>query len=135
MIAVEIKQYVEPDGERVNIVPRIIGETEMARRVKRTGGGARRPRSTEEEFYAQTRVAYGPELAQRVLALYEHAKANGSRQTFGRGKIPNATAWMGEHKDPEIANPIALTFWGDGGGIAVNMKEFRTRRTPDSGWR
>ncbi len=55
VIAVEIKQYVEPDGERVNIVPRIIGETEMARRIKRTGGGARRPRSTEQEFYAQIR--------------------------------------------------------------------------------
>lgn len=131
VIAVEIKKYVEPDGERVNIVPRIIGETEMARRVKRTGGGARRPRSTEEEFYAQTRAAYAPELAERVLALYEHAKVNGSRHTFGRGKIPNATAWMGEHNDPEIANPLALTFWGDGGGIAVNMKEFRTRRTSE----
>src|SRR3954453_16443876 len=77
VLAVEIKKYVEPDGERVNIVPRIIGETEMARRVKRTGGGVRRPRSTEEDFYAQTRTAYAPELAERVLGLYEHAKANG----------------------------------------------------------
>jgi hypothetical protein len=33
---------VDPDGERVNIVPRIIGETEMARRAKRPRGGARR---------------------------------------------------------------------------------------------
>src|SRR4051794_32509878 len=85
VIAVEIKQYVEPDGERVNIVPRIIGETEMARRVKRTGGGARRTRSTEIDFIAQTRAAYAPELAERVLALYKHAKANGTRQSVGRG--------------------------------------------------
>jgi hypothetical protein len=95
VIAVEVKQYVEPGGDRVNIVPRVIGETEMARRVKRAGEGARRPRGTGEQFYARTREKNHPELAARVLALYEHAKAHGSRQTFGRGKSPTATAWMG----------------------------------------
>jgi len=130
VIAVEVKQYVEPDGQRVNIVPRVIGETEMARRVKRTGGG-RRPRGTEEQFYAQMREAYDPDLAERVIALYEHAKAHGSRKKFGRGKSPTTTVWMGEHKDPDIANPLALTFWGDGGGIGVSMKYFRSRRTPE----
>ena len=130
VIAVEIKQYIEPNGDRVNIVPRIIGETEMARRVKRAGGSVPRPRPTEEAFYAQIRSSHAPALAERVLALYEHAKTHGTRRTFGRGKIQNATAWMGEHEDPEIANPLALTFWG-GGGIAVNMKEFHTRRSPE----
>lgn len=128
VIAVEVKQYEEPpDGQRVNIVPRVIGETEMARRVKRTG--SRRPRQTEEQFYAQMRDAYPPDVAERVLALYEHAKAHGSRQKFGRGKSPTTTAWMGEHEDSEIANPLALTFWGGGHGIGVNMKYFRGRRT------
>jgi hypothetical protein len=133
VIAVEVKQYVarSPHGDRVNIVPRIIGETEMARRVKRPGAGARRPRLTEEQFYALTREVYAPELAERVLAVYEHVKARGSRQTFGRGNPPTTTAWMGEHEDPEIANPLALTFWGDGSGIAVNMTYFRERRTPE----
>ena len=130
VIAVEIKQYVEPGGGRVNVVPRIIGETEMARRVKRPGGGARRPRSTEAQFYAQMREAYSTDLAERVLALYEHAKRRGSRQRFGRGKSPTTTAWLGEHEDPDVANPLALTFWGDGSGIAVNMTAFRGRRTP-----
>src|SRR5204862_333114 len=50
VIAVEIKQYVEPNGERINIVPRVIGKTEMARRVKSTAPG-RRPRATEQQFY------------------------------------------------------------------------------------
>lgn len=103
----------------------------MARRVKRTGGGARRPRGTEEQFYAQMREAYGPDLAERVLALYKHAKAHGSRQKCGRGKSPTTTVWMGEHEVPENANALAVTFWGDGGGIAVNMKYFRWRRTPE----
>ena len=129
VIAVEVKQYVEPGGDRVNIVPRVIGETEMARRVKRAGDGARRPRGTEEQFYARTREKNPPELAARVLALYEHAKAHGSRQTFGRGKSPTATAWMGEDDDPAKANPLALTFWG--GDIGVTMKDFRHRRTPE----
>ena len=130
VIAVEIKQYAEPDGERINIVPRVIGETEMARRVKSTSGSGRRPRATEREFYSQIRSVYPAELAERVLQLYEHAKHKGSRQKFGRGKTPTATAWMGEHDDPSAANPLALTFWGDGGGIAVNMRSFRTRRAP-----
>ncbi len=131
VVAVEIKQYVEPGGERVNIVPRVIGETEMARRVKRIGSSSRRPRGNEEQFYAHMREAYAPDLAERVLKLYEHAKAHGSRQKFGRGKVTTATVWMGEREDPQLDNPLALTFWGDGSGIAVNMKHFRERRTPE----
>src|SRR4051812_36286453 len=88
VIAGEIKQDVEPGGGRANIVPRVIGETEMAGRVKRAADGTRRPRGTEEQFYARTHEKNPPELAARVLALYEHAKAHGSRQTFGRGKSP-----------------------------------------------
>jgi len=131
VIAVEIKQYAEPGGDRVNIVPRVIGETEMARRVKRTGGGSPRPRGNEAQFYAHMQQAYTPELAERVLKLYEHAKAHGSRQKFGRGKVTTATVWMGEHEDPQLDNPLALTFWGDGSGIAVSMRHFRKRRTPE----
>ncbi len=129
VIAVEVKQYVEPDGGRVNIVPRVIGETEMAHRVKRTGGGARRPRVTEEQFYAQMREACRPELAERVLALYEHAKARRSRQKFG---LQSATVWLGEHEDPEIDNPLLLIFsWVDGGEIHLRFRHFRERRTPE----
>jgi hypothetical protein len=120
VIAIEIKQYVEPGGDRVNIVPRVIGETQMARRVKQTSGGARRrPRSTEERFYADMRKYHPPELAERVQSLYVHVKAHGSRQSFGTGRFPTTTAWMGEHDAPEIANPIAVTFWGDGSAISA----------------
>jgi hypothetical protein len=129
VIAVEVKQYVERDGEQANIVPRIIGETEMARRVKRPGGGARRPRATEEQFCAEMRAAYAPELAERVLALYEYAKARGSRRTFGRGKFASTTVWMGEHEDPEIANPVAVRF-GER-HVTVLMRHLRSRRTPE----
>lgn len=131
VIAVEVKQYVEPNGDRVNIVPRVIGETQVARRVKRPADAARQPRGTEEQFYAQMRAVYPPDLAERVLAVWEHARAQGGRRSFGRGNTPNATVWMGEHEDPAVANPLALTFWRDGGGIAVNMAWFRNRRAPE----
>jgi hypothetical protein len=129
VIAVEVKQYVERDGEQANIVPRVIGETEMARRVKRAGGGARRPRANEERFYAETRAAYAPELAERVLALYEYARARGSRRTFGRAKSASTTVWMGEDEDPEIANPVAVRF-GER-HVTVLMRHLRSRRTPE----
>jgi hypothetical protein len=128
VIAVEVTQYVDPDGKRVNIVPRIIGETEMARRVKRGGGGGgtRRARLSEEEFYAQMRDVYRPELAERVLALYEHAKARSSRLRLGRSET---SVWMGLHEDPDVANPVVLTFWHDGKAVGVNLAYIRDRRS------
>ena len=73
----------------------------------RQGHGQRYPSTPRDRGAVprSMRAAYAPELAERVLALYEHAKAHGSRQKFGRGKSPGATAWMGEHEDPEVANP------------------------------
>lgn len=127
VIAVEVTQYVDPVEKRVNIVPRIIGETEMARRVKR-GGGGRRPRLSEEEFHAQMRDVYPSELAERVLALYEHAKARSSRLRLGRNET---SVWMGLHEDPELSNPVVLTFWHDGTAIGVNLAYIRGRRSEE----
>jgi hypothetical protein len=129
VIAVEVKQYVERDGEQTNIVPRIIGETEMARRVKRPGGRTRAPRATEERVYAEIRAAHAPVVAERVIALCEYAKARGSRQTFGRGKSASTTVWMGEDEDPKIANPVAVRF--DERHVRVQMRHLRSRRTPE----
>lgn len=128
VIAVEVKQYVAPGEGLISLAPRIIGETEVARRVKSVGGGARRPRATEEQFHAAMEGAFEPDLAARVLALYEWAQANGTRRTFGRGKRPSATVWMGEDEDPDIANPIALRFGTS--GLSVLMRSFRSRRGP-----
>jgi hypothetical protein len=75
------------------------------------------------------REACRPELAERVLALYEHAKARRSRQKFG---LQSATVWLGEHEDPEIANPLLLIFsWFDGNEIHLRFRHFRERRTPE----
>ena len=52
-------------------------------RRRRRPSTARAPRSSSTPRRATSNP---PELAERVLALYEHAKAHGSRQTFGRGK-------------------------------------------------
>ncbi len=126
VIAVEVRRYVEPGTGRISLAPRIIGETEVARRVKSAGGGARRHRWTEEQFYAQMEEAFEPELAERMIALYEHAMANGSRRTFGHGKRASATVWMGEDQDPAVANPLALRFGTSGPSFL--MRSFRSRR-------
>jgi hypothetical protein len=117
----------EPAGGQVDIVPRVIGETEMAHRVKPTGGGATRPRMTEDQLYAQMREACRPELAERVLALYEHAKAHSSRQKFG---LQSTTVWLGEHEDPEIANPLTVIF-SCNGEISMRFVHLREQRTPE----
>jgi len=128
--AVEIKRYVTDDG-RANIVPHIIGDTEMARRVKRTAArtGTRRPRATAEQFTADIRAAYAPELAERVLALFEHLTANASRSKFGRGEKASANFWVGEDEDPAIANPIAIKIGTH--SVTVKMRDIRNRREPE----
>ncbi len=128
VLAVEIKQYKEPGGERVNVVPRVIGDTQIARRAKRPGGGGRQWRASDEQLHAQLRAKHSPEIAERVIALYEYAKDRGSRRTFGHGRSPSATVWMGERDDPEFDNPIALRFGGK--SVTVLTKYFRSRRTP-----
>jgi len=138
--AVEIAQFQEPDeghayqaeSGKTYLVPRVIGDTEMARRAKSPGRGGRRPRITEEQFLELMRAVHGPDLAERVIALYEHAKAHESRHSFGRGEPENVqvNVWLGESDDPDCDNPLALTFYG-GGAIGVNMTLFRERRTAE----
>lgn len=129
--AVEVKQYVAADDDRINIVPQIIGETEMARRVKRTATKARtrRPRATERQFQDEIREAYEPELAERVLTLFEHLKARATRYKFGRGQAASAIVWVGEHDDPQIANPVAIRIGTK--HISVMMKHLPKDRGPD----
>ena len=132
VIAVEVKQYVEAGGDgRVSIVPQIIGETEMARRVKRAAGGTRthRARATEAQFYGEIRAAYEPELAERMLALFEYARAKATRWKFGSGKSASAIVWLGESDDPEVANPIALRF--STGHVSVMTKHLIKSRGPE----
>ena len=127
--AVSDDGHVERVADEPDAGPGVVGETQMTQPVERTGGGAHRPPVTEEQFYAQMREACRPELAERVLALYEHAKAHGSRQKFG---LQSSTVWLGEHKDPEIANPVTLIFhWKNGGEISMRFVHLREQRTPE----
>jgi hypothetical protein len=74
------------------------------------------------------REMYSPELGERVLALYEHAKGHSSRLRLGSTET---SVWMGLHEDPDQANPVVLTFWHDARNVCVNMAYFHDRRTPD----
>lgn len=127
--AVEVKQYVDPGSGLVNIVPRIIGETEMARRVKRPHAGLRRSRGTKDDFYSDIQEAFEPELAERVLELYEYTKGRATRHKFGNGKKASAIVWMGEDDDPDVANPVSVRFGT--GHVTLMMRNFRDARTPE----
>ena len=97
----------------------------MARRVKRPGGGARRPRATEEQFYAEMRAAYAPELAERVLALYEYAKARGSRQNVRTRQVRKRrpSGWA-RTRTPRSPIPLAVRF-GASDMSRCTMRHFR----------
>jgi len=68
VLALEVRQYLEAGGDRVILVPRLIGQTEAARQTKGAGPSKRRPNLTYEEL---------KELAVRagVGDLYEYAVA------------------------------------------------------------
>jgi hypothetical protein len=130
VIAVEIKQYAEPDGNRINIVPQIIGDTEMARRVKRPGGRRRRAWN-EEGFKAALRDVQEPELAERLIRLYKWMRDAGARPSWGTGAAAGVTMWLGEPGNPVMVNfytgPGA--FPGGMGGIAVGFDFVRDKRS------
>ena len=54
VIAIEVKHYVDADGQRQTIVPRIIGRTEAARAAK---GGAGRAAGCWDEDLVLSRIA------------------------------------------------------------------------------
>src|SRR4051794_2757272 len=50
VLAVEVRQYVAPDSELVTLVPRMIGQTEVARDTKRAASGRARNRWDEQSL-------------------------------------------------------------------------------------
>jgi hypothetical protein len=70
-----------------------------------------------------------PEIARRVIALYEFMRAEGARMSFGTSVDPNVVVWLGEHANPGHSNPISLSFYP--GGVGVNFRFLVDRRTED----
>jgi hypothetical protein len=129
VLALEVRQYVERGGSRTTLVPRLIGKTRAARRSK---GAQRATRCwTEPEILATIREHHSPESAGRLILLYEFLREQATRATFGSGKSPSVTFWLGEHSDPAKANPVVIGIWpADARPIAIEFRYVHDKRTP-----
>jgi hypothetical protein len=126
VLALEVRQYVEQGGTRVTLVPRLIGETQAALQAKGSSGRARN-RWTEADVLAAIRKRYPPDVAERLVELYEFMRERGARQSFGTGATPSVTMWLGERPDPATSNPVAVAFYAD--GFAVPFNYIRGKRS------
>ena len=81
VIAIEVKQYVGPDGLRT-LVPRAIGQTAAAETRK---GSREKRRWDEASFLAELEAKRGPADEQVARELIEWARVNLPRLTWGTG--------------------------------------------------
>jgi hypothetical protein len=102
VLGLEVRQYVEKGGDRVTLVPRLIG-----RRTK--GPSPPRRRWSEPELLAAIREKNQPEVAERMIGLYEFMKSQKARASWGTGaKVPSVSLWLGEDADPGEPNPVSV---------------------------
>jgi hypothetical protein len=83
VLAIEVKQFVGEDLKA--LVPRVLGQTEAARRKKSADRGE--PRQWDESsFFEALRQRRGDQEAAAARSLLEWAKAHGLRIWWGRGR-------------------------------------------------
>jgi hypothetical protein len=99
-------------------VPRLIGYTEAARQTKGASSSRPRRRWTEAELLEAIREKNQPEVAARMIGLYEWMKAQGARASGGTGATtPSVSLWLGEDIDPDRSNPVSVQIFPDSVGI------------------
>lgn len=128
VLALEVRQYVEQGGSRLTLVPRLIGETQAARQAKGTSVARAKNRWSEAAVFEAVRERQSPDVARRMIALYEFIRDQGARPSFGTGGYPSVTIWLGERSDPAASNPIAVGFFH--GGISIEFRFLRDKRSP-----
>lgn len=126
VLALEVKQFREIDGDRFTLVPRLIGRTESARQVKDGGGRARRS-WTRQEFSEALSQSQPAEYAERMESLINRLASEGARVFMGSGKEPSVNVWIGEVENPSTQNPVALSFYMK--GVAINLDYVRAYRS------
>jgi hypothetical protein len=97
-----VSQYVEKGGDRVTLVPRLIGYTEK---------GPRPGKTTESQLFEMIREKNKsrPEVAERMIDLYEWMKAQRARPVWGKGAvIRSVSLWLGEDADADKSNPVMI---------------------------
>jgi len=123
VLAIEVKQYVDDEKHHQTIVPRVIGNTEAARQTK--GAGSSRPRRkwTEAELLEAIHEKNEPEVADRMIDLYEWMKDEGAQTTLGKGVTgPSISLWLGKDAD---SGPVAVVIFPDSITIPfVDLKKY-----------
>jgi hypothetical protein len=82
VIAIEVKQYVGPEGLRT-LVPRAIGQTAAAETRK---GSREKPRWDEESLLGELEAKHGPAEAKVARELFQWARVQRLRFWWGTGK-------------------------------------------------
>jgi hypothetical protein len=133
VLAIEVRQYLAPGSDMITLVPRLIGQTEAARDVKRAASGRSRTKWAERDVIEGLRTSAPGEPAERMIALYEFVRDHGARMSWGTGVMPSVTMWLGERED-DLSSPIAVGIYVVQGGkdnIAINFDFVRDKRTPE----
>ena len=127
VLGVEIRQYVDQDGQYQALVPRLIGQTEAARDAKRLSS---RPRTAwgDSDLLEAVEASNTAEVAVRMTALYEFMRDRGARRSWGTGARPSVNMWLGE-RDDELSNPVAIGISSD--QLYIWFDFVRDRRTPE----
>jgi len=122
VLAVEVRQFVEVDGDRRTLVPRMVGQTEVARVAKTRRGS----NLTQDELF-ESLGRFPSEIAERMQDLYSWMLDEGGRPVH-RTKATNV--WLGENADKERSNPVSLSFNTKGeSGLSVCFVHMLNKRS------
>lgn len=119
VIAIEVKQYVGPDGLRT-LVPRAIGQTAAAE----TRRGSREKRQWDEaSFLEEIEAKRGAEDARVARELIEWARVQLPRLTWGTGRLTGSFFPVRDHGGRNYW-PFSLR---TDGGVTIEFKGLNTR--------
>lgn len=88
VLAVEVKQYMDAEGEHQTLVPRLVGQTERARQAKGTASADRWNR----ERLLDALEAKEPDAAEVARKIMEWAKQHHLQLWYGRGSQMGSVA-------------------------------------------
>ena len=87
VLAIEIRQYVDDSGEHQTLVPRLIGDTQAARRAK---GHTPRASWSEQTWLESFRDAHGDASTDLAKSTMSWARDSGLEVAFGTAAKPSA---------------------------------------------
>jgi hypothetical protein len=107
VLAIEIKRYVDVDGQHQTLVPRVIGQTEVAKQIKSTGTTRV---WTRDEIVTQIETQRGAAEAEVARAIFAWVDKRGDLdEWYGHGKKDGS--FQAGYQDP-YAYPFALYGYG-----------------------